>query len=151
MNTMFPANGIIINGELYSLVENPYDSCQGCELCEPCWREWQGYDMRPCNYFGVENVMFVKASIPIGENSIFTFGKFKGKTISEVIDSDPRYVAWVVKNVKWFNLDDELKDKLRNKLQESINRRSCMRHNYPFTEWSEDGEIAGQDAFGSIY
>jgi hypothetical protein len=35
----------------------------------------------------------------------FTFGKYRGTTIAEVIEDDISYVGWCLKNVKDFKLD----------------------------------------------
>lgn len=37
------------------------------------------------------------------KSKIFTFGKYKGKLISEIENSDPKYVEWCEENVKNFN------------------------------------------------
>lgn len=34
------------------------------------------------------------------ENDVFTFGKYKGKSIKEVLKTNPQYVVWVIENVK---------------------------------------------------
>ena len=36
-----------------------------------------------------------------------TFGKHKGLTVQQVVDKDPRYLAWACQNVSWFDLDVE--------------------------------------------
>ena len=36
-------------------------------------------------------------------------GKYKGLTIAEVINRDPNYVAWALKNIGHFELDEEAK------------------------------------------
>ena len=36
---------------------------------------------------------------------VMTFGKHKGKTVKEVINSNPEYIVWVVRNVFWFDID----------------------------------------------
>lgn len=34
---------------------------------------------------------------------IFTFGKYKGRTLQAVLDRDPSYIEWCRNNVAWFN------------------------------------------------
>ena len=31
-------------------------------------------------------------------DSVFTFGKYKGDKVEDVIDNDPSYMAWMVEN-----------------------------------------------------
>src|ERR1035437_7544758 len=33
---------------------------------------------------------------------IFTFGKYKGRKLTEVLDKSPSYVHWCVSNMQWF-------------------------------------------------
>ena len=34
----------------------------------------------------------------------FSFGKYKGKTITSICTKDPEYITWVKDNVRWFSL-----------------------------------------------
>lgn len=43
------------------------------------------------------------------KNSTITFGKYKGKTVSEVGKLDPKYLLWADKTLKFFKLTDEYK------------------------------------------
>lgn len=45
--------------------------------------------------------------------SIITFGKFKGKTVKEGIDSDAGYVKWMVDKTGNFPVNDEVKAYLK--------------------------------------
>lgn len=103
--------------------------------------------MPPCSCFGEDNAVFKLMNICIKREVKFTFGKHKDKFVSDVIESDPQYVKWALDNVEWLNLDDGLKNKLNKALCKVPQKRTYM----PFENCSEDGEIAGQDAFGSIY
>lgn len=147
MNTLFPENAIIRNGKLYALTDDQHGSCDFCDLASECWQYWQGENIQPCSCFGKDNVVFKLMDICIKREDKFTFGKHKGKFVSDVIESDPQYVNWALNNVEWFNLDDAL----RNKLSKALGKVSRKRTYMPFENCSEDGEIAGQDAFGSIY
>lgn len=33
---------------------------------------------------------------------IFTFGKYKGKTYSEILETDKEYINWSMENIEWF-------------------------------------------------
>lgn len=59
---------------------------------------------------------------PYTVESIFQFGKYKGKTVEEVTNENPEYLLWCVKNIEWFDLDDET----RKCAQKKIN---CLREN----------------------
>lgn len=47
-----------------------------------------------------------------GINDMFTFGKFKGKTILEVLENKPSYIVWCIENVKNFRIDPVLSKEL---------------------------------------
>lgn len=36
----------------------------------------------------------------------FTFGKYKGRSVIDVLNENPAYVEWCINNIKWFSLDD---------------------------------------------
>ena len=144
-NNLFPQNGIFYNGRMYVLEDEDHESCEFCDLSPVCWQEWQPCGTQPCTCFGLSNAIFKERAVPIQKDCRFNFGKYNGKPVSEIIESNPQYVAWAVKNVKWFNIDEDLRRKLAIALKRSHN------HSFPFSRCSEDGEIAGLDAFGSIY
>lgn len=37
--------------------------------------------------------------------SVLMFGKYKDKTVDEVLDSDPKWLIWADENVEFFELD----------------------------------------------
>jgi len=41
-------------------------------------------------------------------NKALTFGKYKGKTVEEVITLDPDYLLWARKNIEWFEIELEV-------------------------------------------
>lgn len=47
---------------------------------------------------------------------VFTFGKHKGKTVKEVMETDPSYLLWADENVDGFKLSDYLRDKAEEEL-----------------------------------
>ena len=44
------------------------------------------------------------------------FGKHKGKTIKEIIKSDPQYLYWVCENIEWFALSTKAQKALPDKI-----------------------------------
>ncbi|MCM1219655.1 MAG: hypothetical protein NC548_34680 [Lachnospiraceae bacterium] len=137
-----------MDGKMYELETDVHDSCEFCDLAKVCWQYWQGENAQPCICFGKDGVVFKLKQLIIKRDDKFTFGKFKGKTVLEVIETDPRYVAWAIKNVEWFDIDDELKERLKESM--SKQRHSCN-FSHSQSHWSEEVYLAGQDAFGSIY
>ena len=47
-----------------------------------------------------------------GIHNVFTFGKFKGKTILQVLDKNPSYLVWCIRNVKGFSIEPDLEKEL---------------------------------------
>lgn len=45
--------------------------------------------------------MIVKKTDKIG------FGKYKGKTVQEILEDDPTYVRWLIDNVETFKMSPE--------------------------------------------
>ena len=41
--------------------------------------------------------------------NIISFGMYRGRTVSEIIQKDPQYIDWATKNVKKFKLTREEK------------------------------------------
>lgn len=39
---------------------------------------------------------------------IINFGKYKGYSFSDIIELQPNYIIWCLKNIEWFCLSDEL-------------------------------------------
>lgn len=50
----------------------------------------------------------------------FTFGKYKGRSVIDVLNENPAYVEWCINNIKWFSLDDT-EQKLLNEITKAIN------------------------------
>lgn len=50
----------------------------------------------------------------------FTFGKYKGRSVIEVLNENPAYVEWCINNIKWFSLDDT-EQKMLNEITKAIN------------------------------
>jgi hypothetical protein len=74
-------------------------------------------------------------------DTIFTFGKYKGKTLDEVMQLDPDYVDWCLANLDHFALgDDEFTSNLKTSSKRT--RRFYDDDNYE-DDWSDD------DSFGS--
>lgn len=45
-------------------------------------------------------------------SDVFTFGHYKGCTLSDVVDMCPSYIEWCIKDVDRFLLEDEVKEEL---------------------------------------
>jgi hypothetical protein len=41
-------------------------------------------------------------------DSILNFGKHKGKTVREVMNTSPGYIVWAYDNVDWFGVPDDI-------------------------------------------
>lgn len=50
----------------------------------------------------------------------FTFGKYKGRSVIDVLNENPAYVEWCINNIKWFSLDDT-EQKMLNEITKAIN------------------------------
>jgi len=53
-----------------------------------------------------------KAAIhkPYDLDSILDFGKYKGRTVEDVLDEDPRYLLWALESVERFETDAAVAD-----------------------------------------
>ena len=47
-----------------------------------------------------------------GINDEFQFGKYKGKTLLYVLENNPQYIIWCIKNIDKFKIDNSLKNEL---------------------------------------
>lgn len=52
-------------------------------------------------------------------NSEFSFGKYKGNTVEDVIHDNYEYIIWLLDNVEWFKVSEEVYDVLIKKVNES--------------------------------
>ena len=77
----------------------------------------------------------------------FTFGKYKGKNIMDIIKNDPKYVHWCVRNVEWFELTVEQCHELSKQMIAVMERESARRRKWensmycddePYDGWGED-------------
>lgn len=46
-------------------------------------------------------------------DSVFTFGKFEGKTVREILDLDPTYIDWCSINLDHFYIDDDVIEEIQ--------------------------------------
>lgn len=65
----------------------------------------------------------------------FTFGKYKGYSVDEVISSNPKYVLWARKNVSYFSLTNEQESALLSMLERMIPDWPCSTMD---DEWCEE-------------
>lgn len=75
-------------------------------------------------------------------DDVFTFGKYKGRLVSDIIKENPKYVLWACQNVKFFKINADLMKDL------------CYRVNriYDGYERRYDSlDYIGQEVFNQIY
>ena len=61
----------------------------------------------------------------------FTFGKYKGRDVDEIICASPFYVKWCLENVSFFSITDEQKkklDKIIDEIEEEASERALIRY-----------------------
>jgi uncharacterized protein (DUF3820 family) len=64
-----------------------------------------------------------------GINDEFQFGKYKGKTLLYVLENNPQYIIWCMKNIKEFKIDNSLKNELLTQYNNWIVQRE-RKHMY---------------------
>jgi hypothetical protein len=64
-----------------------------------------------------------------GVDKVLTFGKFKGKTILQVIEENPAYIVWCIRNVKNFTIDDNLSKELCKQYDEHFRKYNLTQAN----------------------
>lgn len=47
-----------------------------------------------------------------GMDDVLTFGKYKGETVRQIAETDPRYLRWAFDNIDWFDLDEEVQEEV---------------------------------------
>lgn len=57
-----------------------------------------------------------------GIDSHFTFGKYKGRTVSSVLKDDPAYIAWANENVEWLSFTEGVTDEMSIRLGQQRER-----------------------------
>lgn len=60
----------------------------------------------------------IKDHLVRGLQDVFDFGKYKMSTVEFVIEEDPKYVVWCLKNVKEFDLNPKADKFLQQCLEE---------------------------------
>lgn len=58
-----------------------------------------------------------------GLNDVFTFGKYKGSTVKDVIKIAPDYCIWCHNNISWFTLDEDLLLQCEEKVERARDRQ----------------------------
>lgn len=51
---------------------------------------------------------------------VFTFGKYKGLDLEEVLEIDPQYVLYCQEKIDWFDLDHKLLDEAESGSQDAF-------------------------------
>jgi hypothetical protein len=64
-----------------------------------------------------------------GVDKVLTFGKFKGKTILQVIEENPAYIVWCIRNVKNFTIDNNLSKELCKQYDEHFRKYNLTQAN----------------------
>jgi len=73
----------------------------------------------------------------------FTFGKYKGKLVSEVLKENPSYIKWVHENVDWITVPDRILKEIPTQVEKDTNayqsfqreRSNNIRSNYEGQEF----------------
>lgn len=45
--------------------------------------------------------------VQYNEGDVFTFGKYKGRSLIEILVSDPQYILWVSENINYIKFNEE--------------------------------------------
>lgn len=48
--------------------------------------------------------------------TVLRFGMHRGKTVQEILDTDPRYIDWALKNVGSFQMSEEDKESVADRV-----------------------------------
>lgn len=48
----------------------------------------------------------------LGERDRLPFGKYRGRTVRDIMNNDPQYLWWVIENMIDFRIADELHDEI---------------------------------------
>ena len=67
-----------------------------------------------------------------------TFGKYRGRTLIKVIDSDPEYISWALKNVHFFVISKEATKRHLEKL--AMLSRGGPEDDDFFDDWDYTGD-----------
>ena len=80
-------------------------------------------------------------------NTKLQFGKYKGKTIAEVMENDKQYLAWLHNNSVFFELSPELLEQAEGWQQEELNEMHRFRGKTCLGDL-DDYEPTLQDIYG---
>lgn len=94
------------------------DECSDAFSFSPEWREsklipgyqhsdWRIHELAPINKpFESFFSMNYNVSKLYNPSDILDFGKYKGKTVAEILKQDPRYIIWLLINTEKFKLSE---------------------------------------------
>lgn len=68
------------------------------------------------------------------EGDKFSFGKYKGRAVIEVLVSDPQYIIWVNNNVKHVKFNDTIISRANSKAKQKENDFYRRRQNIDYDE-----------------
>lgn len=80
----------------------------------------------------------------INKNKKITFGKYKGWIIADVINFDPKYVQWALKNVSFFYLQDKEIEFLNYCLEEKRHNEERERHERLMQDYEDDSKLCNR-------
>lgn len=63
------------------------------------------------------------------------FGKYRGRTIDEILDEDPTYIRWCIDNIYWFKLSKEDEETVRTYAD------YCDREMEEYEDWGAWGDL----------
>ena len=79
-------------------------------------------------------------------NTVFTFGKFKGKTLKEVITIQPSYVEWCLVNLDHFYISDKvLKEIKQIRKNFYLSEEAEAKRREKFDEWKSNRKKLNQE------
>jgi len=73
----------------------------------------------------------------------FTFGKYKGEKVMDIIKDNPEYVHWCGQNVAWFELTVEQAKELSKQMEIVIERENARHRKWENDIYSEDEPYDG--------
>jgi hypothetical protein len=82
----------------------------------------------------------------------FTFGKFKGKTVREVLDLHPFYLEWCLLKLDHFYISDEALESIKQIKQDfSFSEKANQKRQEKFETWQQEQENRHADNYEDDY
>jgi hypothetical protein len=78
----------------------------------------------------------------------FTFGKFKGKTIMDILDLQPTYLDWCAINLDHFYISDDVVDEIKAiKPEFTLTEEGKQKLDDKYKTWESDQEVENDDYY----